>query len=380
MGVGKTIEAGLIIKELQARMNLSSVLIICPKPLVSERKWFLEMKRFEEDFTAMDGRLLKHCLQETHLDGEWPEKYSKAILPFSLFDSDLVHGPSGRGKNKNQGLLKLDPPPKFDLVIVDEAHHIRNSETFLHQGIRYFCDNAEAVIFLTATPVQLGSKDLYTLLNALRPDSLSTRQALCRWPSQTTSSMPRFINAALGQAGWALEAREQLGKAAQTEWGRLFLREAPVFQRTYDRLQDERLDDADRVELTGAIEALYTFGSLINRTRRRDIGEFTTRKSETLTVDFTPPQKELHDLLLEIIGRILAFCHGNQNVKFMMTTIRRQAASCLYGLAPLLQSILSGKLDQLEFMEASDVDTEADLRFVDQVRADITELLEMATI
>ena len=37
-----------------------------------------------------------------------------------------------------------------------------------------------------------------------------------------------------------------------------------------------------------------------------------------------------------------------------MTTIRRQAASCLYGLAPLLQDMLAGKLDQLEMMEASD--------------------------
>lgn len=39
VGVGKTIEAGLIIKELQARMDLSSVLVICPKALVAERKW-----------------------------------------------------------------------------------------------------------------------------------------------------------------------------------------------------------------------------------------------------------------------------------------------------------------------------------------------------
>lgn len=378
VGVGKTIEAGLIIKELRARMDLSSVLIICPKPLVSERKWFLEMKRFEEDFTAMDGRLLKHCLQQTHLDGEWPEKYSKAILPFSLFDSDLVFGHAGRGKSKDQGLINLDPPPKFDLVIVDEAHHLRNSETYLHQGVRYFCDNAEAVIFLSATPVQLGSEDLYTLLNVLRPDLIIDRASFVQM-----SEPNRFINDAvhhcrLGQKGWENEARGCLDEAAQTEWGRLFLREAPIFQKTYDRLKDAPLGDDERVELTAVIEGLYTFSSLINRTRRRDIGEFTTRKPETLTVDFTPPQKELHDGLLEIVARILAFCHGNQNVKFMMTTIRRQAASCLYGLAPLLQNILSGKLDRLEFMEASDGDVEADLSFVDHVRADITTLLEMA--
>src|SRR5262245_28509018 len=323
------------------------------------------MKRFEEDFTAMDGQLLRHCLQETYLDGEWPEKYAKAILPFSLFDSDLVYGRSGRGKSKNPGLIDLDPPPKFDLVIVDEAHHLRNSDTFLHQGVRYLCDNAEAVIFLTAIPVQLGSEDLYTLLNILRPDLIIDKASFAQMAEPN-----RFINAAvhqcrLGIAGWEQEACRRMDEAARTQWGQLFLREAPVFQQTYDRLKDAPVDDAERIALTRAIEGLYTFDALINRIRRRDIGAFTTRKPETLTVDLTPRQRELHDRLLEIVARILAFCHGNQNVKFMMSTIRRQAASCLYGLAPLLEGILAGKIDQLEFLEASDGDTDADLRFVD---------------
>src|SRR5262249_53259520 len=73
VGVGKTIEAGLIIKELRARMDISSVLVICPKALVAERKWFNEMKRFDEQFTALDGPLLRHCLEETNVEGEWPE-------------------------------------------------------------------------------------------------------------------------------------------------------------------------------------------------------------------------------------------------------------------------------------------------------------------
>src|ERR1700733_8218514 len=64
VGVGKTIEAGLIIKELRARMDIKSILIICPKALVAERKWSNEMKRFDEHFTALDGRLLRHCLKE----------------------------------------------------------------------------------------------------------------------------------------------------------------------------------------------------------------------------------------------------------------------------------------------------------------------------
>jgi ATP-dependent helicase HepA len=378
VGVGKTIEAGLIIKELQARMDLARVLVICPKALVAERKWFIEMKRFDEYFTALDGPMLRHCLQETHLEGEWPELYAKSIVPFSLLNSDLMFGRTGRGKRNEQGLLGLDPPPKFDLVIVDEAHHIRNADTLLHQSVRYFCENAEAVLFLTATPVQLGSEDLYTLLNVLRPDLVMDHASF----DQMAEPNP-YINAAIqhcrgAQDGWQREASLSLGLVAQTEWGRLFVREDPSFQAIYDQLQGESIPDADRVGLTRAIEELYTFSPLINRTRRRDIGEFTTRKPETLTLEFTSPQQQLHDGLLDVIARILAFCHGQQNVKFMMTTIRRQAASCLYGLAPLLEDILTGKLNRLELIEASDADEAEEVSFVDEVRSDIAVLLEQA--
>ena len=62
----------------------------------------------------------------------------------------------------------------------------------------------------------------------------------------------------------------------------------------------------------------------------------------------------------------------------VVEAIRRQAASCLYGLAPLLHDILTGKLDQLELMEASDSDEDVDLDFVGQVRTDIAAVLEQA--
>jgi ATP-dependent helicase HepA len=380
VGVGKTIEAGLIIKELRARTDLASVLIICPKALVAERKWLLEMKRFDEHFTALDGGLLRHCLRETNLEGEWPEQYSKAILPFSLFDSELVLGRKEESRSNGQGLLKLDPPPKFDLVIVDEAHNIRNSETFLHQGVRYFCDNAGAVLFLSATPVQLGSRDLYTLLNALRPDLVIDPASF-----EQMSEPNAHINAAIeccrvAHEDWHRQALSCLDRAASTEWGGLFLRESPALQSICDRLRGDSLPDADRVGMTRAIEELYTFSPLINRTRRRDIGDFTTRKPETLKVEFTPPQRNLHDALLDVVARILAFCHGSQNVKFMMTTIRRQAASCLYGLAPLLEGILVGKINAIEMMEASDSEEEVELHFVEQVRADIQALLDEAQL
>lgn len=378
VGVGKTIEAGLIIKELRARMDISSILVICPKALVAERKWQAEMKRFDENFTHLDGPLLRHCLHETDLEGEWPEQYEKAILPFSLFDSDLIFGATGKKSRKDKGLLSLDPAPAFDLVIVDEAHHIRNSDTFLHQSVRFFCDNARAVLLMTATPVQLGSDDLFTLLNVLRPDLVIDRASF-----EHMAAPNRFINEAIRLCrekgdSWQERAEVQLEEAARTDWGSLFLSEMPNFQSAFDQLKEEDMGDADRVALIRQLEELYTFSSVINRTRRRDIGEFTTRKPVTLTVEFTDDQRELHDRILSIIARIIGRSHGQQNVKFMMTTIRRQAASCLYGLAPFLSDMLDRKLDQLELIETTDRGDDMDLSFLDGIRAEIEELIQKA--
>lgn len=379
VGVGKTIEAGLILKELQARNDIKSVLIICPKALVSERKWVLEMKRFDEHFIALDGSLLRHCLRETHLSGEWPVQYEKAILPFSLFDNDLLFGKPGKGKARDMGLLDLDPPPKFDLVIVDEAHHIRNSGTFLHQAVRYFADHAEAVVFLSATPVQLGREDLFTLLNVLRPDIIIDPASFAQMAEPN-----QFINAGIqacrrGEPDWPGQVRSALRRVAETAWGRNILAATPGFQHIYDALDDDNLDSSGRIRTIHALEDLYTFSALINRTRRRDIGEFTVRKPEMITVDFTPSQKILHDDLLDVIERILARLHGNQNVKFMMTTVKRQAASSLYGLSPMLEDVLQGNFDRLLASELSDDDERTiAYDFLNEIEADMRSLVDRA--
>ena len=122
VGVGKTIEAGLILRELQARKDVKSVLVLCPKALVTDRKWERDLRRFDERFTQLDSKTLRYCINETHLDGEWPQNHAKTILSFSVFNDETLVGNA-----RKLGLLKLDPPPRFDLVIVDEAHHLRNA-------------------------------------------------------------------------------------------------------------------------------------------------------------------------------------------------------------------------------------------------------------
>lgn len=378
VGVGKTIEAGLILKELQARRELRSVLVICPKALVSERKWMEELKRFDEQFVHLDGDSLRYCIEETHLDGVWPAQYSRAILPYSLFDEAALMG-ADKGRRHQRGLLELDPPPAFDLVIVDEAHHIRNPDTWAYRTARYFCDNAEAVLLLSATPIQLGDNDLYNLLHLLRPDLIPGRREF----DQMAEPNPH-LNAAIEAArsarpDWKAAALSSLDKALTTPWGRNVLRGDERLQEAHDYLESDDDQTETRLSVIREMENLYTFSPLINRTRRRDIGSFTTRKPETVAVEYTEEQSALHHDLIDIISRMLAHRHGDENLKFMLTTVRRQIASCVFGLAPLLESILHRHLSRIELSELDGPDASDELaETLAEFREDVDALVRKA--
>ena len=355
VGVGKTIEAGLILRELQARQDINSVMIICPRPLIIENKWISEMKRFDQTFEHFDGPLLRHCISECDLDGQWPENHRFGIIPYSILNQQILMGTEGGRKKTQPCLLDLDPPPRFDLVIVDEAHRISNPDTYGHQIVRYFCDNANAAVFLTATPLQLANSDLFSLLNLLRPDVVIDRQSF-----EHMSEPNPMINAAVSHArsateGWQVQALANLQKAKETPWGRTMLAANPEVLDLKNRLSAPRIPENDRVRIIGELEELHTFSSIINRTRRRDIESFTIRRSKTVEIDFTEPQRLLHDALLKVQAEIFADLHGSLNVKFMMTTIRRQAASCLFGLAPFIEDILSRYVSDEELSEV-DID------------------------
>ena len=379
VGVGKTIEAGLILRELQARSDVESVLIICPRPLVAEQKWQREMKRFDENFTHLDGKTLRHCINEMHLDGEWPEQHQKVILPYSLLDNTLLFGPGGHRKRKRgRGLLDLDPPPHFDLVIVDEAHHIRNQNTANHEAVRFFCENAEAAVFLTATPIQLGSHDLFVLLNVLRPDLILDEESFNHM-AEPNPFINQAVDAARAQEReWVQSTKEALDQAATTAWGQAILKHNPEFKQIRNHLAAGRITPEERIQLITDMEALYTFSGIINRTRRRDIGEFTIRRPQTVKVTLTTEQEELHEALLETQKEIFRRQHGDRSVNFMMTTLRRQLASCLHGLEPLLEDILSRHLDDLHWTEADAIDAIPSEEVVTQIQEQVQALLERA--
>lgn len=378
VGVGKTIEAGLIIKELQARKEISSILVICPKALVTERKWAEELKRFDESFEHLDGPALRRCIDETDADGKWPSRYSRVIIPFSLLDERMFMG-TDKGRTHEVGLVDLDHPPKFDLVIVDEAHHVRHADTWRHRNVEFIVNNAEAVVFLTATPIQTHSDDLFTLLRLLRPDVVANRQDFARIGQPNS-----YLNAAAAAARkaepkWQGVVAKEIQQAVNTPWGAGVLAADPRLQEISDLLevQGEGKEEA-RIRLIRLLEELHTFSGLINRTRRRDIGNFTTRKPEAPSIPMSSPQQLVHDATLELCAQIVAERHGERSVSFLISGLRRQVASSVNGLAPMLRDLVNRRLDSLvEALDDQD-DIGLDVEALDPYRLKVDELVALA--
>jgi hypothetical protein len=113
VGLGKTIEAGLILKELRARMgvDLERVLIIVPASLVTQ--WRFELRtKFNEDFVFLDGAEIARMRLERPEENPWGAE-PNVICSLQL----------ARGDRHSEDIASVP----WDLVIVDEAHHARRT-------------------------------------------------------------------------------------------------------------------------------------------------------------------------------------------------------------------------------------------------------------
>jgi SNF2 family DNA or RNA helicase len=151
VGLGKTIEAGMVMKEYMLRGLATRVLILTPASLVSQ--WQEEMQsKFDLPFTTTDSPLYRQDAERF-----WRE------TPCILASLQLARMP------KNfETLVAQD----FDLVVVDEAHYLRNRRTRNWQLINTV--KKKFILLLSATPVQNNLVELYNLITVLKPGLLST--------------------------------------------------------------------------------------------------------------------------------------------------------------------------------------------------------------
>jgi SNF2 family DNA or RNA helicase len=154
VGLGKTIEAGLILSEYLARGMIQSLLILTPASLVSQ--WQLELKtKFNIDTITSDDKQL-----QLNPDEFWSTN-NRLIASLNTAKS---------AKHFN-----LVTTRNWDLVIVDEAHHLKNRTTLNWKLVNAL--NKRFILMLTATPVQNSLVELFNLLTLLKPGLLKTEAA-----------------------------------------------------------------------------------------------------------------------------------------------------------------------------------------------------------
>jgi superfamily II DNA or RNA helicase len=153
VGLGKTVEAGIILKEYLLRGLVRTALILTPSSLINQ--WEEELReKFGLDFLSTNSPLFRQD----------PERFWSQ--PFILASIQTA-----RGKRHFEAVTSR----AYDLLIVDEAHHLKSRTTSNWTLVNSI--QKTFFLMLTATPVQNNLEELYNLVTLLRPGHLKTRKA-----------------------------------------------------------------------------------------------------------------------------------------------------------------------------------------------------------
>jgi superfamily II DNA or RNA helicase len=348
VGLGKTIEAGIVMLELSARIGLRRVLVVCPPALT--RKWRNEMlERFDLEFEVADGRRAFELVS----------------------DPDTMHSPvraiaSLNAMRAGRTVEALaDGDVRFDLVVIDESHSMQNPETASHRLGEQLSSAADHMLMLSATPLSLGTHNLFHQLSILAPDEFFEDYEFDKRIAP---------NAYLNQAIRALRSRPPNGSAAanQLERIRLLPHAAafvghPLYETVCADVASADLSSEEvRFALVRRINDLNTIGHVFTRTRKREVQDhFPARRAMTVTVTLTPAEREFYDAVTEFVRQ-----ESGDYANFSTIMPQRQVASSIPAAREYLRERWGGAVPVED-------DTVAELE-MDVEEGDVLEALDAA--
>lgn len=324
VGLGKTIEAGLIWTELRSRFDLKKLVVLCPAAL--REKWRDELvnkmglspnicdtketlRILKDKQSHARGFAIISSIQGLRPPRGWddPDDKTSDAAELARFLQDMEH---------EERLI--------DLLVVDEAHHMRNPETQTHRLGQLMNSVSEYLVLLTATPVHNYNQDLFSLLNLLDTDTFERREDFDEILS---------ANAPL------VRARDMvLKKETTTDDLTSILLEA----KTNHLLQDSRqlatllagiTDDAlssfsERSQIAYRLETINLLGHAVTRTRKRDVKEWRIiRDPQPEFIPMTDLEREFYDMVTNIV---IDYSLGRDiNEAFLLVMPQRQMASCM---------------------------------------------------
>ena len=285
VGTGKTIEAGLIWAELESRAvhGLENVWVVCPKSLVG--KWQDEMlQRFDFRLEPISPEGLRQAMVLLERDGVLPTRFAKAVVNLELIRAEE------HLQTLNQTAIA------WDLVIFDEAHHLRNTDTLSHALAAMMCERSKAALFLTATPFQTGLADIVHLMQALGVDVAEDPSLLeeqMQWDMELNDWIRLVRSQPPGWQGMADMVLTQLEGAGRARPGWDGFRGLVAGSDLEDRGQ--------RTVAVGAARDLQVLSPYMTRTLRSDVDETRPiREAITRIVEFSPEENSFYQKVYDI--------------------------------------------------------------------------------
>ena len=172
VGLGKTIEAGIVIEELIARERAERVLVVAPAPLTVQ--WQEEMReKFDRNFVVYDRETVEMHRQSHPNQNVWEQE--DLVITSIDFAKQTTDDPDSDRVSVLDALDNLDE--EWDVAVFDEAHHLtarRSSDDSIERTQRYsvgeaVADNSDALLMLTGTPHKGKSDQFYFLVSLLDP-------------------------------------------------------------------------------------------------------------------------------------------------------------------------------------------------------------------
>ncbi|RYV04230.1 RNA polymerase-associated protein RapA [Shewanella sp. OPT22] len=255
VGLGKTIEAGLIIHQQILTGRAERILVIVPDSL--RHQWLVEMlRRFNLKFSVFDE---ERCI-EAYADSDNPFDTEQLII----CSMDLL-----RKKKRLEQAVDAD----WDLMVVDEAHHLEWSEdkpSRPYQVVEALSDVVPGVLLLTATPDQLGHQSHFARLRLLDPDRFYDYESFIK-----EEEGYRDVAAAAD----ALVSEEQLSNEAINSLTELLTEKDinPNIQMIQSNDVDAELQHAARNELLQELLDRHGTGRVLYRNSRASVKGFPQR-------------------------------------------------------------------------------------------------------
>ena len=348
VGLGKTIEAGLIWTELRARYDARRLVVICPAML--RDKWKTELReRFgvEAEFCNA-SELLRVLKTDKH---KTPDRKGYICSLQGLRPprgwADPKEPTQGPQADLARFLQDMEAEEDLiDLAIIDEAHYLRNPESQTARLGSLISEVSDHLVLLSATPINLHSEDLFHLLKLVDPDTFDSESM---FPQVLEANAP--IQSAHRLALDTRSTVEQIQEALQQADNHEVVRNSSQLRQLLGSgIAEANLDEAGRIELADAIGRINLLSHVVTRTRRVDVTELRVlrdARAEFIDLEEGGPERHFYDLVTQSI-RAYAEEQGI-GTGFLLATPQRQVSSSMYAAARAWEG--NDQLDQEQAYE-----------------------------